>query len=121
MTGSNLGQGGQVLSTAHAPHQAGTRTRSRSPQVKRNHDGQEIDEDGYRRQGRPRHQRRPLTSGASKVAVDDVGELHPPLQYYIGNTPGKADETLIRKVLERCAVPLLDTAEGPLLLTRYNF
>ena len=30
---------------------------------------------GYRRQGRPRHQNRQAASGASKVVIEDVGEL----------------------------------------------
>ena len=77
-----------------------------------------VDEDGFRKPGRQRGQRRPVTSGASQVVVEDVGELHPSVQYYIGNTPGKADESIIRKVLERCAAPLLDPAEGPLVIEK---
>ena len=48
--------------------------------------------------------------------VEDVGELQPSLQYYIGNTPGKATEEVIRKVLEKCAVPLLDDSRGSLVI-----
>ena len=96
----------------------GGRTRSRSPQVKRNHEGEEISGDGFRTQGRQRQQRRPVTSGASQVMVDEVGDLHPSVQYYIGNTPGKADESVIRKVLEKCSVPLLERADGPLVIEK---
>ena len=42
--------------------------------------------------------------------------MHPSLQYFIGNTPGKADEGVIKKVLERCAVPLLQPEEDPLVI-----
>ena len=105
--------------------QAGDRrTRSRSPQVKRTHDGVVVDEDGFRQQGRTRNQRRPARPaaiGASKVVVEDVGDLHPSLQYYIGNTPGKADENVIRKVLEKCAAPLLEQGgegEGSLVIEK---
>ena len=78
-----------------------TRARSRSPQVKRSSEGNAIeDADGYRRQGRPRHQNRQAANGASKVVVEDVGDLQPSLQYYIGNTPGRANEEIIRKILE---------------------
>jgi hypothetical protein len=85
--------------------------------VKRDHVGEEVvaDETGFRRQGRPRHQNRPAAAGASKVVVDEVGDLHPALQYYIGNTPGKASDDVIKKVLERCAVPILQE-EGPLII-----
>ena len=96
-----------VFGGQQGPHRA----RSRSPQVKRSHDGVSVDGDGYRQQGRPRNQRRPAASGASKVVVEEVGDLHPSLQYYIGNTPGRADETIIRKVLARCAAPLLESGE----------
>ena len=77
--------------------------------MKRDHTGAELDaeSDGFRRQGRPRHLNRPAAAGASQVVVEDVGDLQPSLQYYIGNTPGKADEGVIKKVLERCAVPLV--------------
>ena len=92
-------------------HLGGHRTRSRSPQVKRSHEGDTVDEEGYRQQGRPRNQRRPAASGASKVVVEEAGDLHPSLQYFIGNTPGRADENIIRKVLERCAAALLDSGE----------
>ena len=71
---------------------AGGRTRSRSPQVKRDRDGASVDDEGYRHQGRPNRQKRPAASGASQVVVEDVGDLHPSLQYFIANTPGKADE-----------------------------
>ena len=93
------------------------RHRSRSPQVKRDHAGKEVDADtdGFRRQGRPRHLNRPAAAGASKVIVEEVGELQPSLQYYIGNTPGKANNDVIKKVLERCAEPLLQEKE-PLVI-----
>ena len=97
----------------------GNRVRSRSPQVKRGPDGiipLESDEsDGYRRQGRPRYQNRQAAAGASRVVVEEVGVLQPSLQYYIGNTPGRATEEVIKKVLEKCAVPLLD-GKGPLII-----
>ena len=91
--------------------------RSRSPQVKRDHTGEELtsENEGFRRQGRPWHLNRPAAAGASKVVVEDVGDLQPSLQYYLGNTPGRADEQVIRKVLERCAVPLLQDKE-PLII-----
>ena len=69
------------------------------------------DTNGFKRQGRPRYQNRPATTGASQVIVEDVGDLQPSLQYYIGNTPGKATEDVIKKVLEKCAVPLLQEKE----------
>ena len=95
----------------------GVRGRSRSPQVKRGPDGNaEEDVNGYRRQGRPRNLNRPATAGASKVVVEEFGALQHSLQYYIGNTPGKANEEVIRKVLERCAAPLLDEERGPLVI-----
>ena len=50
--------------------------------------------------------------------VDEVGDLHPSVQYYIGNTTGKADESVIRKVLEKCSVPLLEGADGPLVIEK---
>ena len=95
----------------------GVRGRSRSPQVKRGPDGNaEEDGNGYRRQGRPRNLNRPATAGASKVVVEEFGALQPSLQYYIGNTPGKANEEAIRKVLERCAAALLDDERGQLVI-----
>ena len=45
--------------------------------------------------------------------VEEVGDLNPSLQYYIGNTPGKATDEVIKKVLQRCAVPLMQD-DGPL-------
>ena len=48
--------------------------------------------------------------------MEDVGELQPSLQYYIGNTPGKANEDVIKKVLERCAAPLLEDSSDPLVI-----
>ena len=104
------GPGQQGVASAQVRHPLGPlRQRSRSPQVKRDHVGEEVvaDETGFRRQGRPRHQNRPAAAGASKVVVDDVGDLQPSLQYYIGNTPGKANGDIIKKVLERCAVPIM--------------
>ena len=111
-TGQHVGVG-----ASGGPPLGPPRTRSRSPQVKRDHVGDEVaaDEAGFRRQGRPKHQNRPAAAGASKVVVDDVGDLHPSLQYYLGNTPGKANEDVIKKVLERCAVPILQE-EGPLVI-----
>ena len=107
--GGQHGQGGQGG--------RGFRERSRSPQVKRDHDGAVVDEDGFRRPGRGRHQNRPAAAGASKVVVEDVGELQPSLQYFIGNTPGKASDDVIQKVLVRCATPLLeDDSRGPLVI-----
>ena len=103
------GQGGLGGRDAH-------RVRSRSPQVKRGPDGVEVDEEGFRRPGRPRYQKREATAGASKVVVEDVGELQPSLQYFIGNTPGKANEDVIKKVLERCAAPLLEDSSDPLVI-----
>ena len=96
----------------------GVRERSRSPQVKRGPDGNADDDDGkeFRRQGRQRNQNRPAAAGASKVVVEEFGALQPSLQYYIGNTPGKANDEVIKKVLERCAAPLLDTGRGPLVI-----
>ena len=115
------GQSGQGLRGAGGPGQAShsQRVRSRSPQVKRGSDGNvapENEDTGFRRQGRPRHQTRQAAAGASTVVVEDVGELQPSLQYYIGNTPGKATEEVIRKVLEKCAVPLLDDSRGNLVI-----
>ena len=98
------------------PQGKNSRVRSRSPQAKRGHDGDAVvDDDGYRSQGRPRFQKRQAAAGASKVVVEDVGELQPSLQYYIGNTSGKATEDVIKKVLERCAAPLLES-QDPLVI-----
>jgi hypothetical protein len=41
------------------------------------------------------------------VQVDGVGDYQPSLQYYIGNTPGKASPEVIKKVLSKCSEPLL--------------
>ena len=62
-----------------------TRNRSKSPQVKRDHTGEELaaDSDGFRRQGRPRHLHRPAAAGASQVVVEEVGDLQPSLQYFM--------------------------------------
>ena len=87
--------------------------------MKRDRDGVVVDEEGFRHQGRPaRHQRRPAASGASQVLVEDVGDLHPSLQYFIGNTPGKADENVIRKVLEKCATPLVGESDETLVIEK---
>ena len=77
------------------------RGRSKSPSVKRKHDEEE--NNGFRTQGRPRK----TAQGASKVKVDGVGEYQPSLQYYIGNTPAKANSEVIKKVLAKCSEPLL--------------
>ena len=66
---------------------------------KRDHAG-DADGLGYRRQGRPRNQNRPAAAGAINVVVYNVGDLNPSLQYYIGNTPGKATDEIIKKVLQ---------------------
>ena len=50
--------------------------------------------------------------------VEDVGELQPSLQYFLGNTPGKASDDVIRKVLVRCAEPLMDVIESVNCLTK---
>ena len=109
------GAGNQVRQGRLGSSVADNRVRSRSPQVKRGHDS-EVDSEGFRRPGRPRHQNRQAEAGASKVLVEDVGELQASLQYYIGNTPGRANEEVIKKVLERCAVPLLEEGRGPLVI-----
>ena len=83
------------------------RGRSKSTSVKRKQ-GESEDEYGFRRQGRPRK----TAVGASKVKVDGVGDYQPSLQYYIGNTPGKARPEVIKKVLAKCSEPLL--TEGQL-------
>ena len=75
----------------------GGRTRSRSPQVKRDRDGASVDDEGYRHQGRPNRQRRPAASA---------------------NTPGKADENVIRKVLEKCAAPLVGENDETLVIEK---
>ena len=51
----------------------------------------------FKRQGRQRIQNRPAAAGASKVVVEEFGALQPSLQYYIGNTPGKANDEVIKK------------------------
>ena len=108
---------GPIRQPVHSVAGGNLRSRSRSPQVKRGPDGNAVeDSDGFRRQGRPRYQNRQAASGASKVVVEDVGELQPSLQYYIGNTPGKANEEIIRKILEKCAAPLLGDTRGPLVI-----
>ena len=119
--GGQVGQGGQRGAGGHGGP-GGNRARSKSPQVKRGHDGGAVseDEDGYRRPGRPRHQNRQAAAGASKVVVEDVGELQPSLQYFLGNTPGKASDDVIRKVLVRCAEPLMDDTRGPLVIESVN-
>ena len=96
------------------------RQRSRSPQVKRGHNGEVVgnnqDDSSFKKQGRSKHHDRPATAGASKVVIEEVGELQASLQYFIGNTPGKASEDIIRKVLEKCAEPLLSNGQGPLII-----
>ena len=98
------------------------RVRSKSPAVKRKHgdadgvgvggvvgDGPGGDgaaDDGFRKPGRPRK----TGKGASKVQVEGVGDYQPSLQYYIGNTPGKATAEVIKKVLSKCSVPLTEGA-----------
>ena len=113
--GGQRGAGGQI-------GQGGNRVRSRSPQVKRDRDGDAVatDEDGFRKPGRGRHQNRQAAAGASKVVVEEVGDLQPSLQYFIGNTPGKANEDVVKKVLERCAEPLLEDSRGPLVIESVN-
>ena len=115
------GDGGQPHPVGQPVHGGAgsvhTGARSRSPQVMRSSEGNAVeDAAGYRRQGRPRHQNRQAASGASKVVIEEVGELQPSLQYYIGNTPGKANEEIIRKILEKCAAPLLEDTRGPLII-----
>ena len=85
------------------------RERSVSPSQKRKLDdaGGESD-DGFRKPGRPRK----TVKGASKVQVEGVGDYQPSLQYYVGNTPGKAGPEVIKKVLAKCSEPLL--SDGPL-------
>ena len=93
------------------------RERSRSPAQKRKHgegagdvghaQGEGPGKDGFRKQGRPRK----TEKGASKVKVDGVGDYQPSLQYYIGNTPGKASKDVIKKVLQKCSEPLLAGGE----------
>ena len=83
----------------HPPKQA--RERSKSPSVKRKSEDEE--NSGFKKPGRPRK----TTSGASKVSVEGVGTYQPSLQYYIGNTPGKANSDVIKKVLDKCSEPLL--------------
>ena len=47
--------------------------------------------------------------------MEGVGDYQPSLQYYIGNTPGKASLEVIKKVLVKCSEPLLtDAGAGPL-------
>ena len=77
------------------------RDRSTSSSSKRKAPGE--DSDGFRQQGRPRK----TAGGSSKVALDDLGECQPSLQYYISNTPGHSTDELIKKVLEKCSAPLL--------------
>ena len=88
------------------------RVRSKSPSQKRKFDEGDNDGDGqgdgYRKQGRPRI----TAKGASKVQVEGVGDYQPSLQFYIGNTPGRADSDVIKKVLAKCSQPLLE--DGPL-------
>ena len=48
--------------------------------------------------------------------MEDVGELQPSLQYYIGNTPGKANEDVIKKVLERFPAPIQEDSSDPLVM-----
>ena len=81
--------------------------RYRSPAHKRKHD-EEKDNEGYRKQGRPRKR----AQGSSKVQVEGVGDYQPSVQFYIGNTPGKAIPEVIKKVLAKCSEPLL--TDGPL-------
>ena len=85
------------------------RERSVSPSQKRKHGENEGDsDDGFRKPGRPRK----TVKGASKVMVEGVGDYQPSLQYYVGNTPGKAGPEVIKKVLAKCSEPLL--SDGPL-------
>ena len=76
-----------LLLTTCPNHQGGDsgHPRRRSPQVKSSSEGNALEDvDGFRRQGRPRNQNRPAVSKASKVVVENVGELQPSLQYNIG-------------------------------------
>ena len=41
------------------------------------------------------------------MKVDGVGDYQPSLQFYIGNTPGKAGPEVIKKVMAKCSEPLL--------------
>ena len=77
------------------------RDRSASNSSKRKAPGE--DSEGFKPQGRPRK----TAGGASKVALDDLGECQASLQYYISNTPGHSTDELIKKVLQKCSAPLL--------------
>ena len=91
-----------------APRQV--RERSVSPSQKRKHEeavGDSGEGEGFRRQGRPRK----TVQGASKVNVEGVGDYQPSLQYYVGNTPGKASSDVIKKVLEKCSEPLISDGQ----------
>ena len=112
------GQAHQVpVGGAHLAPPKVVRERSRSPAQKRKHgDGssERVNElvdgannEGFRKPGRPRK----TEKGQSKVKVDGVGDYQPSLQYYIGNTPGKANADVIKKVLDKCAEPLLAGGE----------
>ena len=81
----------QVNASGQQQGQPGTVIeRSKLPAIKRKQ--REGDsEDGFKKQDRPRK----TAKGASKVQVDGVGDNQPSLQYYVGNTPGKASPDMI--------------------------
>ena len=80
----------------------GTRQRSKSPSVKRKAEGNNVeDEDGFRRQGRPKP--RKTAAGTSQVQVDGVGEYIAPAEFYIVNTDSRTNEETIKTVLICCA------------------
>ena len=100
--GHSLAEALQIGKQRGRGQRGATRDRSISSSTKRKAPGE--DDEGFRKQGRPRQ----TTGGSSKVVIDDLGEYQPYLQYYISNTPGHATDELIKKVLQKCSVPLLE-------------
>jgi hypothetical protein len=60
-----------------------------------------VDNDGFRRQGRPRV--RKTASGSSQVQVEGINDYIAPVEYYIGNTSNRITDEDIKTILIRCA------------------
>ena len=74
------------------------RERAMSQGEKRKHESDETQQGNQRRQ-------RKIAYGSSKVTIEENGEAAP-LDYYVGNTNPKATESIIEKVLIKCAAGL---------------
>ena len=69
------------------------------------------DDDGFRRQGRPRQGQRQkkVAQGSSQVDLsNELGELGAPLDFYVGNTGIQVTQDKVKEVLVKCAAGLPD-------------